>query len=38
MNISHDFFDHKITIVNSQHENTNSKDNLHSKTGFKRLF
>ena len=37
-NISHPLFDYKITFVNYQHENTNSKGDLYSKTGFKRSF
>ena len=35
MNISHQLFDYKINFVNSQREKTNSKDDIHSKTGLK---
>ena len=34
-NISHQLYHCEITFVNSQHENTNSKGDLYSKTGFK---
>ena len=37
-NISHQVFDYKITFVNSQYENSNSKVILYSKAGFKRSF
>ena len=37
MKISHQLFDYIITFVNSQHLNTNSKDDLESKVGFKRF-
>ena len=38
-NISHQPFDYKITFMDLQHENTNSKKViLNSKTGFKHSF
>ena len=37
-NISHQLLDYKITFVNSQYQNTNSKGNLNSNTGFKCMF
>jgi len=37
-NISQQFFYSKITCVNSQHKNTNSKDDFVLKTKFKRSF
>ena len=38
MNISHQLFYYKITFVNSQHENTNSKSDFVQKTGLKCSF
>ena len=37
-NITHQLFDYKITSVNSQLENTNSKSDFVFKTGYKRSF
>ena len=38
MNISHQPFDYKITFVNSQEKNYNSKGDFVSKPSFKRSF
>ena len=38
MNISHQRFDLKITFVNSQEKNSNSKGDFVSKPSFKRSF
>ena len=35
-NISHQLCDYQITFVNSQHENTNTKDDFVLKKQFKR--
>ena len=37
MNISHQLFDYKITLVNAHQLNTNTKGDFYSKTGFKFL-
>ena len=37
-NISHPFFDYKITIINSYYKNTNSKGDFYAKTDLKRFF
>ena len=34
MNISHQLFDYTITFVNSQHENTNSRDDFVLKNRY----
>ena len=37
-NISHPFFDYKLTIINSHYKNTNSKGDFYTKNDLKRFF
>ena len=37
-NISHQLFDYKITFVNSQRKNTNSKGDFKLKTWFENIY